>query len=588
MKRIIFFLWLVFFIFPMPAAADQAGLYLFPKEGEFFLEEPFSVLIKFDGNGEAANVVEGSLSFDSEKLAVASISKKNSVFNFWINDPVFSNFAGTISFGCGAPSLSIFSGTIAEIIFQPKASGQAKVVFSSGAILAADGKGTDLLNSFAGGIYSLKSGKSEVNGEKEEAKAIETSENKAKLPQEEYAEDKKILSPPIIHSTTHPDGNEWYGNSKARLFWQNPSGVLSLKNSLKKDFPAEPDVFYDSPFFEKEIEIFEEGVWHFGLQFKNQAGWSEPSYFKIQIDLKPPEKFEIKIKDKEKKSNIQPVLLLESEDMLSGIDYYEIKIGDQLPILTKQAELKLPPQPFGRHTIKGKVFDKAGNSSLFLTELEIIPLETPVVIEYQKELYPGTPLFIKGSAVPKSTVKIFLSNEKTGALTGEAEIEAAEDGSWSYLDFSIKEKGKYVFFVQSEDKFGGKSHASPKFAVSAVYPVFMSVKGHPVTYLAVAIFTAILVLIFSFLTVFIWKKKEEKTIKKIIRAEEALNKSFYFLKENIEEQISRMDGCKGLSQKEQAVYDSLKESLEISQVYIGDEIENIKKGSLKNKTKKLL
>ncbi|MDD4624848.1 MAG: cohesin domain-containing protein [Candidatus Paceibacterota bacterium] len=559
-NRFFFFSLALFFFVPFgDVLADQADFYLSPASGTYEPNSFFSVFVKLNGNGNPINAAEAKISFDPGQLFVSSISKAGSIFSLWTNEPVFSNSQGSISFGGGSPlAFNGQAGTIIKIVFQAKSSGQAKVRFASGAILAADGRGTNVLGEMIGGAYNLK-----LSGE-----AIQPEQPILEPEIKEGAPDA-----PIIFSKTHPDSSKWYSDPNAEFSWQTPSDISSVRLSAGKNASVPPEVLYDYGISEKKMKGLEDGVWYFAAQFKNQIGWGKISSFKFQIDSKPPEKFKVQIKEGEKNSNSQPTLIFEAKDQTSGIDRYEIKIDQQDFISTKESEFKLPPQPSGKHIIECKVFDKAGNYALATVEAEVTLLEAPKIIEYPKELYPGTPLLIKGSAPSGCLVKIHLQNKKTGETTGEAVVN--NNGEWSYIDFSIKESGIYRIFAYTEDGAGGKSLPSPKITVLATRPVFIRIGDFSITCLALLIILLGLTLLILFYIFFAWKKKKEKTREEISEAEKALRKAFKTLREEAKEQISRLDGKKGLSKREQLVYDDLTESLKIAERYAGEAIKDI-------------
>ena len=119
--------------------AAGATLYLFPSNGNFDIGSNFSVQVRINSGGELINAAEGSLIFNPEDLKVISISKSGSLFTLWTIEPVFSNSDGTISFGGGTPiNFNGITGNVFVITFEAKKNITTKVVFISGAVLAAD------------------------------------------------------------------------------------------------------------------------------------------------------------------------------------------------------------------------------------------------------------------------------------------------------------------------------------------------------------------------------------------------------------------------------------------------------------------
>ena len=140
-----------------PIAASAATLYITPSTGAYRIGDLFSVLINVNTSGAAINAASGQLNFDNSKFEVSNLGYSSSVFTLWTQEPTFSNAAGSVTFSGGLPSPGFTgpSGAILRVTFKPKASGQATVNFVSGSVLANDGKGTNILNSFSGGIFNV-------------------------------------------------------------------------------------------------------------------------------------------------------------------------------------------------------------------------------------------------------------------------------------------------------------------------------------------------------------------------------------------------------------------------------------------------
>ena len=78
--------------------AAGAMLYVSPEENTYMVGEEFSVVIKIDSGTTEINATEAVLSYSADKLSVKRVSKSGSIFNLWVQEPSFSNSAGTIVF----------------------------------------------------------------------------------------------------------------------------------------------------------------------------------------------------------------------------------------------------------------------------------------------------------------------------------------------------------------------------------------------------------------------------------------------------------------------------------------------------------
>jgi hypothetical protein len=144
------------FIFHSPSAHAQSATFsISPPGGSFSVGEEFSVAISVHSDGSPINAAEATLNFSNDLLTITSLSESGSIFEFWTpGQPAFLD--GSITFGGGAPSsFSGSSGKLLTVNFKAKKQGEARVIFSGGRILAADGKGTDIFSGSSGASYKI-------------------------------------------------------------------------------------------------------------------------------------------------------------------------------------------------------------------------------------------------------------------------------------------------------------------------------------------------------------------------------------------------------------------------------------------------
>lgn len=186
------FFWVSLFLglFPFLAFA-QAKLLVTPSLGTYQVGELFSVLVNVDSGNQPINASSAHLNFDNQKLEVASIGYSQSIFNIWTEEPSFSNAAGSIKFSGGLPNPGFTgkSGSILRVTFKTTGVGQAPISFVTGSVLANDGRGTNILDSLNGGVYSVVSGDGKRREDvvptklkKEETTPIETKEKQIEVP----------------------------------------------------------------------------------------------------------------------------------------------------------------------------------------------------------------------------------------------------------------------------------------------------------------------------------------------------------------------------------------------------------------------
>jgi hypothetical protein len=142
-------------IFFTPEFVFAGKLYTSPSSGTYAVGQDFPVSVRVDTEDQAANAIEGTLTFNPSVLRVKSLSSTNSIFDLDVRKPTFSNSTGTVQWAgiVLSPGYTGSSGRVITVTFTTIAAGTAEVTLSSGSILANDGKGTSILRGLAGGKF---------------------------------------------------------------------------------------------------------------------------------------------------------------------------------------------------------------------------------------------------------------------------------------------------------------------------------------------------------------------------------------------------------------------------------------------------
>src|SRR3989338_1928237 len=155
--NILFLLSLILFGISASQNAQAATSYFSPSSGNFTIGNVFTVTVLVNTEGVAINNAEAVINFPKDLLELISVTKSGSIFSLWVEEPTFSNSAGTLSFNGGVPTPG-FKGTAGKIIsttFRVKKAGSASLVFSSAAVRANDGYGTNVFSSGAQAQFNL-------------------------------------------------------------------------------------------------------------------------------------------------------------------------------------------------------------------------------------------------------------------------------------------------------------------------------------------------------------------------------------------------------------------------------------------------
>jgi len=562
----------LFSILPNKVEAADASLYLVPSDDTYTVGNTFSVEVRVNSGDVAINAAEGTLVFDTNDLEVRSINKNSSVFSLWVQEPTFSNSLGTINFAGGKPSPGFTgaTGRIMTIVFKAKSAGSANVTFASGSVLADDGKGTNILTNMGGGTYTLSARK---------ITPVPPTEEKYIPP----SAPGQIPAAPIVSSPTHPDENKWYPNSDPEFNWKLPSDVTGVSLLLNEKPTSNPGSISDGLIESKKYENIEDGEWYFHIKFKNENGWGEITHRKVLIDTKLPEPFQVVVDNENDPTNPIPIFLFETTDSLSGIEYYEVKLNEEKATTTPQNIKNNPyrplPQPPGKYKLEVKAYDKAENYSSASTEFEISPIKGLEITKIPISIRTGETLSVEGKADPGITVRVYIQNllEKEPILE---KIKADSNGKFVLIYDKTLSKGDYVIWAQAEDERGALSEPTKKYDLEVGLPPFLKFGKIAIDYLTTIITLLVLILVLVLGVIWSWQKIKErrkKMRKEISEAEKALYQAFEILKEETEEQIAKLDGKPGLSEREKKICNDLKEALKISEKFIGKEIEDIEK-----------
>lgn len=98
----VLFLQVVFFCIALPASA--ATLYMSPSEAELKRGDIMTVSVRLDaGEDECINAIDGVITY-TENIQPVDVSRGNSIFSLWVEEPVINRDNRTITFAGGIPN----------------------------------------------------------------------------------------------------------------------------------------------------------------------------------------------------------------------------------------------------------------------------------------------------------------------------------------------------------------------------------------------------------------------------------------------------------------------------------------------------
>lgn len=429
------------------AVADAASLRLTPSTGVYQAGATFSAQVQVVTGGDPVNAAEGTLKFNSNELSVISVSRNSSIFNLWVEEPTFSNSAGTISFSGGVPSgYSGSVGNVLTVTFRAKNAGSPRVSFTNGSVLANDGRGTNILTAMNGGSYTIQA----ASAAPEPERIVE------------YIPPANTPSAPNISSETHPDSAGWYSSDTAVLTWNVPSGITGARTLLDESASTIPTKVYGNAISTITLEDLPEGVSYFHLQLRNADGWGRVTHYRLAVDTESPTEFTIAPSPDNDEASPEQVLQLAAVDATSEVNRYSVKIDAEEPYEyideSASGTLALPPLAPGYHSVIIEAFDEAGNSIISTYSFTITAFEKPVFTEIPSEMSGDIIPVIKGLTRPLAEVTVFF--KRVGSEPNSYQVTADNEGEFVFIPEGALFSGVYEISAQAVDQYGAQSDVS--------------------------------------------------------------------------------------------------------------------------------
>jgi len=482
------------FLFFSPVFAVEGGsLFLSPKSGVYAVSEVFSVKVLLDSAGNEINAAEAELNFNTDELFVEDISLEGSIFSLWTIPPKFSNETGVIEFAGGTKEKFKGSeGLLLTIKFRALKSIVSSARLAAGAILAADGKASNIITSMRSGVYTL--------------------EPKEIIEKAEYITIDNSPGVPKVFSKTHPNQNKWYKDKDVVLSWDAKKDISGVRFLVNRSSEGIPNVLYEGKNNSKLLKNIDDGVWYFHLQMKNENGWGKIAHFRFQVDSKKPEYFKIiKKTESDIPEGVSNAFLFEAKDGISGIERYDIQIDqrDPEPWFKKEDDSLYIPPPLeaGKHILLVKAIDKAGNYLLDTASFEVKSLEPPILIKYPDILSTDDILMVKGLTFPNSKLTIWLQKGSEQAVSYN--LNSDKKGAFTFIAEKKPEEGIYYLWAEVYDKNGINSAKSEKINFAVELPKVMKIALSASKFLSVIIPFVALLLLLGLISGYIWYRLDK-------------------------------------------------------------------------------
>lgn len=565
-------------VFTHSPAASAATLFIAPPSSEVGVGDKLTLDIKIDSEGVGINAAQAVIRFPKDIFEAVSLDKTGSALSFWLEEPNFSNADGIISFIGGIP-YGVTGGSIQvlKITFTAKGTGSGTFGVSDAAVTASDGSGTNVLSKTVDASFAVVPKKAvPPTPVPAPAEVIPPPVEIVRKP----VPTGKLPVKPALKIQLYPDETRWYNlTSVFSVEWSLPLDVTGIRTALNNQPNYVPPQKSEGLFDSKAFPILSDGAQYLHVRFQNDVGWGPSVHYRLAVDTQPPLGFDVSVIEGETSDSPIPTLQFGTNDALSGLKEYQIRIGDgdliKIPAADYTGSFTLPLLAPGKRQVTVKAVDNAENGIEDSITIETLPIASPVITFVTQELFSEETrgLNVKGTSLPD--IKILFQLYAGEALIAEGATSSDEMGNWEFTFDQPLRNGDYMVTAQSRDTRGALSLVvdSPPIKVKSkpiiqIGPLQLGRGG------------AIGLLLFVLFTgfgggVWFYRKWQKKLALRVSFTEAEITKMFQLLRADVERLLKARE-TPTVGNDIYAIQ-SLQENIEKMEKYIKKGVEKIKK-----------
>ena len=546
--------------------AWAATLSISPDTGVYTTGQTFTARVLINTQGQTINAADGTITFDPSELSVVSVSQSGSIFGLWAEEPSVSN--GSITFSGGAPSgYSGSAGAVLTITMRATTGGTKRLSWQSGSVLAADGRGTNVLSNMSGGSYTVNAPSSSP-----EPEVVE------------YVPQPNTPPAPQIESATHPDPDGWYQATTAELAWSVPSGVTEVRTAVDRSASTVPSTVADSVISSLTAEDLPDGISYAHVQFRNADGWGTIGRYRLAVSTQEPSGVEVSLPADADLTKPTQQLHISVASSTAPITEALVQIDGADPITFElggaSSTIDLPELTPGYHSIIVEVRDAAGNGRVVSTSFTIEAFDRPVFRDVPTEVTEGvTPVF-HGQSRPRAAVRATIRDVANDSER-IYEVTADEEGLFAVIPEHALPAGVYELSATAIDEHGAVSERSTRHRFVVQPPGYLQIGSFMVSVLSVIvplIAMVILLGLFGWYVIYRIRRLRGRVSKESGEAHAMLTEEFATLRKLLDEQeeaLAASRKTKRLTKAEQALLDTMREQLSDSQARVEKEIADV-------------
>ncbi len=481
------------------STAQAASLYLSPGSTAKQIGEQIVVRVLVNSSEQAMNAAEGVIEYQPEELSLVSIDTSRSIFDLWVKKPQDRggqiNFSGIVL----SPGWQGRGGELFRLVFKTKTAIKGEIRFAKGAVLANDGKGTNITKQLSGVVF------------------VVSPEVKSSPVQATSAVSPGAPDAPQVSSPTHPVPGRWYNDNSPVFQWDLPEGVIGVSVKIDRLPVSDPGPISDGLIRTVSYKDLDDGKWYFHIKFKNSKGWGAVSHFAIYIDTSKPE-LNVEEIPRSNLSVPRVPFTITAQDDMSGVDYLLVQIDTAAKVkLANLSEYTTPPLKPGRHFLIVQAFDQAGNYDSDVVEFEIDPIEVEFEVALPDQIRAREPIVVSGTTSPNHNVTMWIAS---GEFVESVQNSRSDNNG--YFTIALPEGlpvGIYEVWFEARSSQGAWSNPSAKYTIAVKEKNWWSNWNSLISLLSllVSIFTLLIITLFVIRTKQVRHSKASQLLSKNIK-----------------------------------------------------------------------
>lgn len=564
-----YFVWLLFAVclFFLPTYSVQsASLSITPDTGVYTVGDTVSVRVVLNTAGQTINAADGRIQVSGSGVNIVSLNQTGSIFSLWTEEPQIRG--NEVVFSGGIPQgYTGNGGTVFTLTLRTSSAGTKRITFQDGSVLAADGRGSNVLSNMSGATYTVR--------------ARETAPEPEVV---RYVPVANTPDAPRITSETHPDQDTWSSASDATFAWTVPAGITQVRTAVTQSPSTIPNEVADGIITSYTVSKLPDGVSYFHLQLRNEDGWGDIARYRIFIDSKPPQGLVVKLDESIEPYRREQQLLIDVSTSTSPLVEAVVQIAGKdplsYPLDSSTSTIALPVLDPGYYTLTVEVRNASGLSSIVSLSLTIQSFEAPILDAVPNTLDVGVIPVFTGTTRPNSELTGLLTKVSNGV---EVEYYSSSDTDGRFhiiLDDSLQ-SGVYEFTVTAVDDSGASSDMSRPVRFMVTEPGYVQFGNMMVSLLSIVVPTVALfiVLILSlWYGLYRWKMLRKRVARESQEAHMILQEEFeniHNLLDNEEVKLTKSRKTGSLTKAETNLLDNIRKQLNTSLKKVEKEVEDV-------------